>query len=150
MSVYLPDELYRKAREHAYPCRPSPRRPALVDVLVDQAHAGWLLDQLASGEVMAPAHQPAEVGSAVARLHRAGALTADTARDALTAALALPQQLVVASAAQVQRAFGLRDRIRVLDGLYVALAEERGVALLTTDQRLVRADPPCEVLAPPP
>lgn len=121
---------------------------ALIDVLVDQEHAGWLLDQMHSEEVMAPAHQPAEVLSAIARLQRAAALTEDKARDALASATALHQQLVVPTAAHVQRAFGLRDRIRVVDGLYVALAEERGVPLLTTDQRLVRADPPCEVLAP--
>lgn len=121
---------------------------ALVDVLLDQQHAGWLLDQLQSGEVMAPAHQPAEALSAIARLHRAGALTEDNARGAVAAAMALHQQLVVPSAAHVQRAFDLRERIRVVDGLYVALAEERDVPLLTTDQRLVRADPPCAVLAP--
>jgi predicted nucleic acid-binding protein len=121
---------------------------ALVDVLVDQEHSGWLLDRMQSGEVLAPAHQPAEVLSAIARMQRAGALTQDKARDALAAAMALQQQLVVPSASHVQRAFDLRERIRVVDGLYVALAEERGVPLLTTDQRLVRADPPCEVLAP--
>ncbi len=120
----------------------------LVDVLVDQQPAGWLLDRMQSGEVIAPAHQPAEVLSAVARLQRAGALTEDKARDALAAAMALHQRLLVPSAAHVQRAFVLRERIGVLDGLYVALAEERGVPLLTTDQRLVQADPPCEVLAP--
>jgi predicted nucleic acid-binding protein len=75
-------------------------------------------------------------------------LTQDKAREALAAAKALHQRLVVPSAYHVQRAFDLRERIRVVDGLYVALAEERGVPLLTTDQRLVRADPPCEVLAP--
>ena len=121
---------------------------ALVDVLADQEHAGWLLDQMQSGDVMAPAHQPVEVLSAIARLRRAGALTEDKAEDALAAAMALHQELVVASASHVQRAFDLRERVRVVDGLYVALAEERGVPLLTTDQRLVRADPPCEVLAP--
>ena len=121
---------------------------ALVDVLTDQQHAGWLLDHMQSGEVMAPAHQPAEVLSAIARLQREGVLPADEASGALAAAMALPQQLVVPTAWQVQRAFDLRGRVRVVDGLYVALAEEGGVPLLTTDQRLVRADPPCEVLAP--
>lgn len=121
---------------------------ALIDVLADQQDAGWLLDQMQSEEVIAPAHQPAEVLSAIARLHRAGALTEDKARDALAAATGLQQQLVVPSATHLRRAFDLRERIRVVDGLYVALAEERGVPLLTTDRRLVRADPPCEVLAP--
>lgn len=121
---------------------------ALIDVLLDQQHAGWLLDQLQSEEVMAPAHQPAEALSAITRLHRSGGLAEDKARDALAAVMALQQQLVVPSAAHVQRAFELRERVRVVDGLYVALAEERGVPLLTTDQRLVRAEPPCAVLAP--
>lgn len=47
-----------------------------------------------------------------------------------------------------RRAHDLSGRIRVLDGLYVAIAEERGVPLLTTDDRLARSGPPCEVLAP--
>jgi len=46
-------------------------------------------------------------------------------------------------------AFDLRQRLRVLDGLYVALAAERGVPLVTTDRRLARAGAPCEVVAPP-
>ena len=121
---------------------------ALIDVLADQEHADWLLDQLQSEEVIAPAHQPAEVLSAIARLHRAGVFTEDKARDALAAAAALQQELVVPRTVHLKRAFDLRERIRVVDGLYVALAEERGVPLLTTDRRLVRADPPCEVLAP--
>lgn len=123
---------------------------ALVDVLLDQADGQWVLDQLQTAEIIAPAHQPAEVLSAIARLQRAGALTERAAADALAASMALRQQLVVPTAGQVQRAFALRDRIRVLDGLYVALAEDRGVPLLTTDQRLVRADPPCQVRSPPP
>ncbi len=121
---------------------------ALIDVLADQEHAGWLLDQMQSEEVIAPAHQAAEVLSAIARLHRAGVFTEAKARDALAAATALQQQLVVPSSVHLKRAFDLRASIRVVDGLYVALAEERGVPLLTTDRRLVRADPPCEVLAP--
>lgn len=124
---------------------------ALVDVLVDQPHSAWLLDELRShsGEVIAPAHQPAEVLSAIARLERSGTLTEDTAREALAAASSLPQLLVTPSAALLRRAFELRGRIRVLDGLYVAMAEDRGVPLLTSDARLVRTNPPCQILVPP-
>lgn len=49
----------------------------------------------------------------------------------------------------VQRAFTLRGRIRILDGLYVALAEDLRCPLVTTDIRLCRANAPCEVQAPP-
>lgn len=121
---------------------------ALVDVLLDQESAHWVLDAMEPHDVAAPAHQLAEVLSAVARLERNGTLDVDAARSALTAATTLPQELVTPSAAHVRRAFDLRRNIRVLDALYVALAEERGAALLTTDDRLIRADPPCEVLTP--
>lgn len=122
---------------------------ALVDVLADEPVAPWVLDHLDGQDVIAPAHQIAEVLSAVSRLRRAGTLTDEGARDALVAALGLEQELIVPTVAHVQRAYDLSGRIRVLDGLYVAIAEERGVPLLTTDERLARSDPPCEVLAPP-
>ncbi|MDP8927196.1 MAG: hypothetical protein M3O70_01090 [Actinomycetota bacterium] len=48
----------------------------IVGAARDQEHAGWLLDRMQSGEVMAPAHQPAEVLSAIARLQRAGGVRA--------------------------------------------------------------------------
>jgi predicted nucleic acid-binding protein len=121
---------------------------ALVDVVIDQATKSWVLSNLRDQDVVAPAHQPAEVLSAIARLHRAGELTTRQAHQALDEAMALPQEFVPPDADLVRRAFDLHDRVRVLDGLYVALAEAREIPLLTTDQRLVRAEPPCEVRSP--
>lgn len=123
---------------------------ALVDVLMDQPTAAWVLDQIDDEEVSAPAHQPAEVISAVTRLVRAGELASGAARDALVEAMRLPQRLVIPTATHLLQAYALRDRIRVLDGLYVVLANELRCPLVTTDRRLVRAEPPCEVRAPPP
>ena len=122
---------------------------ALVDVVLDQAHKQWVLEQLEGEEICAPAHQPAETLSAIARFQRAGDISSHVARDAVLEACSLVQELVIAASAHVLRALELQDRIRVLDGLYVALAEDRSCALLTTDTRLVRAEPPCEVRAPP-
>lgn len=121
---------------------------ALVDVLLDQPTASWVLDQIAGEEVSAPAHQPAEVLSAVTRLVRAGELTLGAARDALMEAMALPQRLVTPTTAHLLRAYTLRDRIRVLDGLYVVLADELQCALVTTDRRLIGAETPCEIRTP--
>ncbi|MGH3913626.1 MAG: hypothetical protein ACRDTC_09465 [Pseudonocardiaceae bacterium] len=38
--------------------------------------------------------------------------------------LALPQRFMIPTAGHVRLAFALRDRIRVVDGPYVALADE--------------------------
>ncbi|MGQ0575656.1 MAG: type II toxin-antitoxin system VapC family toxin [Pseudonocardia sp.] len=122
---------------------------ALVCVLVDQPDAAWVIDRIAEDEVVAPAHQPAEVLSAMARLVRQGVLSADSAREAVDEALALSQRLVLPSPAHIRRAFALRERIRVVDALYVVLADELGCPLVTIDRRLAGADAPCEVRVPP-
>ncbi len=118
---------------------------ALVDVIVDQPAKESVLAHL-DQPLVAPAHQMAEVLSAVARLVRAGEITADDARQALDDAYALEQDHVHPDRSQLRRALELQQRIRVLDGLYVALAEQRGHPLLTTDRRLAQADPPCTVI----
>ncbi len=122
---------------------------ALVDVVLDQPAAAWVLDQIVDDPVSAPAHQPAEVLAALAHLVRAHEIGEDAARAALDEAAALPQDLIEPTAAQLRRAFALRGGIRVLDGLYVALADELDCPLVTTDARLARAGPPCEVRMPP-
>jgi predicted nucleic acid-binding protein len=107
-----------------------------------------VMDEITEEQISAPAHQPAEVLSALARLVRAGELDTAIAAEALREAADLPQALVTPSLAHLERALHLQDRVRVLDGLYVALAEELGCPLVTTDRRLADAGPPCEVRAP--
>lgn len=118
---------------------------ALVDVVTDQPAKDAVLDHLEQ-QIAAPAHQLAEVLSSLGRLVRAEIIAADTAREALAEAVALAQDHVVPDHAQLRRALDLQRTMRVLDGLYVALAEARGCALLTTDARLARANPPCDVI----
>ena len=120
---------------------------ALVDVVARTTRADWVLRRLTS-EACAPAHQTAEVLSAMARIVRAGALTDVAGSAALDQAFALEQDLRALTPSQVRRALALQDSIRVLDGLYVALAEELDAPLLTTDQRLARSVTTCEVWAP--
>lgn len=118
---------------------------ALVDVGLSRPNRGDVLAHL-GGAVCAPGHQLAEVLSAIARLLRTGQVVEAESADAIAAVLGLSQDVVAIDDALMLRAFSLRDRIRVTDGLYVALAERRNCPLLTTDGRLVRADPPCEVI----
>ncbi|MQA86189.1 MAG: PIN domain-containing protein [Streptosporangiales bacterium] len=122
---------------------------ALIDVVIDQPAKERVLAHL-DQPIVAPAHQLAEVLSALARLVRADAITAAAARAALDEATALEQEHVTPSSVHLRRALELQQQIRVLDGLYAALAEERRCPLLTTDQRLVASDPPCDaILAKP-
>jgi predicted nucleic acid-binding protein len=122
---------------------------ALIDVLLDQPSSEWVLAQLAGQDICAPAHQPAEVFSALARLHRAGLLGRDAMDNALAEASSLRQELVLPTLTHVRRAVQLSERIRVLDGLYVALAEARTAPLIATDRRLAGAGTSCEVRVPP-
>lgn len=123
---------------------------ALVDAVVGTGRRDWVLDQLAGEQVVAPAHQPAEVLSALARLARSGTIDRDAAVVAVRAARELEQELVVPSAAHLTWALDHQDRIRVLDGLYLALASDHGCPVVTTDTRLAlaRSTPPVEVRAP--
>lgn len=79
---------------------------------------------------------------------RAGVLTDAAGREALDDAAALRQEVVLITAVHMRRAFDMRDRVRVLDGIYVAVAEERDAPLLTTDGRLARAGLPVAVMTP--
>lgn len=118
---------------------------ALVDIVVDRPARGAILDRL-DQRIAAPSHQPAEVLSAVARLVRAGELSLAEARRAMTDVIDLRQDLVAPDRSALWRALELAERITVLDGLYVALAEARSCPVLTTDARLAGASPPCEVV----
>lgn len=118
---------------------------ALVDVVIDQPWRHHILEHL-DQPILAPAHQPAEVLSALARLARAGTITLESARGALDEVADLGQEFVVPDSSALRRALDLSDRVRTLDGLYIALAERRECSLLTTDRRLASSDPPCHVL----
>jgi len=122
---------------------------ALVGVLLEQPSADWLLQRMVGTEVCAPAHQTVEAVSAMARMHRAGQISEAALSSAAADAVGLHQQLVPPTAHHVQRALELSSHVRITDGLYVALAEERSCPLLTTDGRLARAVTTCEVLTPP-
>ncbi|MFT4011463.1 MAG: PIN domain-containing protein [Nocardioidaceae bacterium] len=118
---------------------------ALVDVVADQPAKSEILGHLRQA-VHAPGHQLAEVASALVRLQRADVLSKRQALAALQEAAELEQTVTGLDKALLSRAFALNDSIRILDGLYVALAERLDCPLLTTDARLSRARLPCRVI----
>lgn len=122
---------------------------AVVDVALGWAPATWVIEAIEGEELTAPGHQLAEVVSALSRLRRSGRIDGGEQRAAVREAAALRQDVAPTTEGHLLRALALSERIHVLDGLYVALAEELRCPLVTTDLRLAGSDPPCVVLAPP-
>lgn len=110
----------------------------VVDSFIGSARARAARAHLAGRTLHAPAHLDAEVLSALGRLQRADDLQADAVRDRLERLADAPierHQL----ADLLVGAWARRDSMRLVDALYVELAERLGAGLLTTDVRLARA-----------
>ncbi len=108
---------------------------AAVETLLGSMTGAAVRHRMRGAQLHAPAHLDAEVLSALGRLHRAGDVPAGAVTTGLT-------DLATAPIARhplpglLAAAWQLRDRLRLVDALYVALAERLGARLLTTDARL--------------
>jgi len=111
---------------------------AMVEALLGTDVGIAVRGRMRGCELHAPAHLDAEVLSALGRLHRGGELPAATAAAAL-------HELTVAPVRRhpladlLSGAWEARERLRLVDALYVELADLLGpIVLLTTDARLAR------------
>jgi predicted nucleic acid-binding protein len=86
----------------------------------------------------APAHLDAEVLSALGRLYRANKLKEAAVGAALDELARAPVKRHPLAALLIG-AWELRDHHRLVDGLYVELAEALALTILTTDGRLARS-----------
>jgi predicted nucleic acid-binding protein len=111
---------------------------AVVETLLGTQLGIAVRARLRGCQLHAPAHLDAEVLSAVGRLHRAGDVGAAAAGAALNA-LAVAPIGRHPLAGLLAGAWNERERLRLVDALYVELARILGsIALLTTDARLAR------------
>lgn len=111
----------------------------LVEFLADGEHRAEAELAVSSGHwLWVPWLIDAEVGQALRRRVRKRQMTPDAAREALACLPEMPLQRV-SYAALVERAWQIRENVTFYDALYVALAEELGVPLLTLDRHLARA-----------
>jgi predicted nucleic acid-binding protein len=95
---------------------------------------GLLLD---ADLVLAPELYAAETASAVWKYVRAGVLTRAEATRLFDACLELPDEYTgLAESAVASFHLACRHGSTVYDCLYLALAQERGAALITADRRL--------------
>jgi predicted nucleic acid-binding protein len=111
---------------------------AIVETLLGTEHGMAVRARLRGCRLHAPAHLDAEVLSAVGRLHRAGDVGAAAAGAALDALAVAPIERFPL-AGLLAGAWNARERLRLVDALYVELARTLGsIGLLTTDARLAR------------
>ncbi len=111
----------------------------LVEFLIGGEHHAAAKLVVTSGQwLWAPMLIDAEVGQTLRRKVRASEISTTVAQDAFDRLPSLRLQRIP-SDALVERAWQLRENVTFYDALYVALAEELGVPLLTCDRHLARA-----------
>jgi predicted nucleic acid-binding protein len=118
---------------------------AMVDLLLGVPGARAIAARMREHEIHAPAHLDAEVLSALGRLERSRRLSSEAARTRLGR---LEDAVITRHplAPLVVSAWGRRAQLRLVDALYVELAERLGAPLLTTDRRLRAAYPGSELI----
>ena len=87
----------------------------------------------------APQHQPVEVLSVVRGLLLGKRISETTAAEALTRWSTLAIQSLPLNQAAIERIWSLRANLTPYDAAYVALAEQHGLPLVTSDRKLVSA-----------
>lgn len=108
---------------------------AAVELVLGTPRGRRVADRLLGEDLLAPELLDAECVSALARLERAGAVSAHDGDTAVQALLTLPLTRV-SHLALAGAAWGLRAQVRTADGFYVACARWVGAPLLTCDRRL--------------
>jgi predicted nucleic acid-binding protein len=110
---------------------------AIVELLGDFTYGQAVRERLRDTRMHAPAHIDAEALSALGRLNRARTIDATAVEAGLNRLAQLPVQRHGLDTL-VLGAWARRADIRLLDGLYVELASQLRVPLLTVDRRLAR------------
>lgn len=111
---------------------------AMVDYLVDSPLAVHVADRIRDSEVVVPAHFDAEVLSALGRLQRGGELSEAQveARVALTGRAPFHRHLL---APLLEGAWARHQNVRLVDALYIELANQLDATIITTDSGMSAA-----------
>lgn len=111
---------------------------AMVDYLVDSPLAARVAERIANNEILVPAHFDAEVLSALGRLHRGGELSEAEveARVALTAQAPFHRHLLPPL---LEGAWARHHNVRLVDALYIELANQVDATIITTDSGMSAA-----------
>lgn len=117
----------------------------MVDYLVDSPLAARVGDRIAANEISVPAHFDAEVLSALGRLQRGGELSEAQVevRVALTAQAPFDRYLL---APLLEGAWARHHNVRLVDALYVELANQLNATIITTDSGMSAASANAELI----
>lgn len=110
----------------------------MVDLLVGSPPAHAIGDRLRGSQVHVPAHFDAEVLSALGRLVRAGKFSARQAADRLRRLQRFPAERQALPPLLLE-AWQMRQNLRLVDALYLALAQQLEAPVVTTDAKLASA-----------
>jgi len=111
---------------------------AVVVLLLSLPGADAVEREVVRDDLVAPAHLDAEVLSALVHLARRGSVEPLRAQAAIGALVRTPIRRILLSPL-LDKAWSHRHNLSAYDGLYVALADRLGCALLTADRRLAGA-----------
>lgn len=118
----------------------------MVELLIGSPLGGAVRSRIAHHALHAPAHFDAEVLSALGRLARGG-LVDDANASAKLGVLAEAPIARHAIGSVLLEAWGHRENLRLADAVYVVVAQNLGLPLVTTDQRLASAVPIAELVS---
>ncbi len=111
---------------------------AMVDFLLNTPVSDQVAERLRDVQVHAPAHFDAEILSALGRLHRADKMSSKDVVDLIAATAQAPivrHPLPPLLAGAWQR----RENSSVMDALYIELAEQLDLSIVTTDTGMAAA-----------
>jgi len=108
---------------------------AIVDLLLEAPTTEAIRRRMRGSELHAPAHFDAEVLSALGRLHRDGHLSSSEVSTRLNLVQRLPIRRHELSPL-LTGAWNRRGSLRLVDALYVELAEQLDAPIITSDGRL--------------
>jgi predicted nucleic acid-binding protein len=117
---------------------------AMVDLLTGQRTAEPIRVRLQNSAIHVPAHFDAEVLSALGRLCRAGELTDEDASKLLGTLRRAPFSRHLLEGL-IEGAWSRRNTYRLVNALYVELAEQLRAPLMTTDSRLAKTYPQAQL-----
>lgn len=118
---------------------------SVVDILIGSTRSDTIIARISNTDLHAPSHFDAEVLSALGRRFRAGDFDEEQVTAMIKRFCSVPIKRHEL-APLLRGAWHRRDNVRLVDAIYVELADRLDLTLLTTDSRLASVVPLAELV----